>query len=308
MKDTDKDIAATGAPAFADFRAVCRRYYYLTKPGIIRGNLFTAVAGFLLAAQGTILPGTLAAMIAGLALVIASGCVVNNYIDRHIDIKMARTARRALVTGAIGTPQAIGFAAILGAAGTLTLVLGTNLLTAGLAVFGWLAYVVLYGIGKRKTIHGTLIGSISGAIPPVVGYTAASGRVDMAAVILFLILVAWQMPHFYAIGIFRHHDYRAAGLPILPVKSGFTKTKAHMILFGALFIFAAASLSITGLASEWYGIAMTVIGTAWLLQLIQGLRLQAEDLTIHWAKKVFGSSILVLTLFSIALGIDSFLG
>lgn len=308
MKATSKPQGAeSSAATLAYTRAVFKKYYYLTKPGIIRGNLFTAGAGFLLAAQGQILPWQLLAMLSGLALVIAAGCVSNNYMDRSLDIKMARTARRALVMGTITDQRALVFAGVLGITGLLILLLGAGVLAAALAAIGYIAYVFVYGYGKRTTTYGTIIGSISGAIPPLVGYAAAAGRLDLAAWLLFAVLVTWQMPHFYAIAIYRLNDYRAAGLPVLPAVRGFARTKAEMILFSAGFVTACASLAFFGFVSAWCGVAMVTIGSLWLVQNILGLKLRTEDSTIHWARKVFVSSLLVLTLSSVAISIDSFI-
>jgi len=305
-KTTSPATAALAETAAVNPRALFREYYLLTKPGIIRGNLFTASAGFLLAASGIVNPGHLVGMILGLALVIASGCVCNNYMDRQLDIRMARTSQRALVTGAISTRHALAYAAVLGIVGVVTLALGCNVLTAGLGALGFIAYVLVYGAAKRRTVHSTVIGSISGAIPPLVGYAAASHGLDLGALVLFIILVCWQMPHFYAIGIYRFDDYKSAGLPILPVAKGFLATKIQMILYAAAFVVAVASLAPFGYVSIWCGIAVTLLGSIWLLQTIRGLRLQTDDTTIHWARQVFRSSLMVITLLCVAIGIDSF--
>jgi len=158
-----------------------KTYYYLTKPGIIRGNAVTAAAGFLLAAGLHPDLGLFLATLVGLSLIVASACVLNNCLDRRIDAAMARTQRRALVRGLVSTRAAIIYATILGLTGAALLAAFTNLLTLGLALFGLFAYVVLYGIAKRRTVHGTVVGSISGAVPPVVGYTAVTGSLDHGA-------------------------------------------------------------------------------------------------------------------------------
>ncbi len=305
-KATGRTTAVLADQVATNPRALFREYYLLTKPGIIRGNLFTASAGFLLAASGVINLWHLIAMIVGLALVIASGCVCNNYMDRQLDIKMARTSQRALVTGAISTRHALAYAAVLGSVGVVTLALGCNQLTAVLGALGFIAYVFVYGAAKRHTVHSTVIGSISGAIPPLVGYAAVGHGLNLGALLLFIILVCWQMPHFYAIGIYRFNDYKSAGLPILPVAKGFLATKIQMILYAAAFVVAVASLAPFGYVSIWCGIAVTLLGSAWLLQTIRGLQLNSDDTTIHWARQVFGSSLMVITLLCLAIGIDSF--
>lgn len=281
-----------------------KTYYRLTKPGIIYGNSIAAAGGFLLASNGQINFSLFLTTLAGLALVIASACVVNNYIDRGIDAKMSRTKNRALVSGAVSGRNAIIYATILGLVGVLLLVLYTNLLTAGLALFGWFAYVVLYGIGKRRTVHGTVIGSISGAVPPVVGYCAVTNRLDAGALLLFLILVCWQMPHFYAIAMYRIKDYAAASIPVLPIKNGSHATKVQMLLYILAFIVATLMLTVLGYTGYTYLVVMVLLGLAWLRLSIQGLKAANDE---QWAHKLFRFSLIVLLVFSVMISIDAWL-
>ncbi|MDB5181323.1 MAG: protoheme farnesyltransferase, partial [Candidatus Saccharibacteria bacterium] len=197
-----------------------KAYYRLTKPGIIYGNLLTAIGGFLFGAQGDINPYLLVAMSVGTSMIIASACVFNNYIDRDIDAYMARTKKRALVSKQISPTKALIFGGALGLIGVIVLYCFTNIPTLALGIIGFVSYVFLYTFSKRRTVYSTLIGSISGSTPIAAGYTAATGQFDSAALILFLIMAIWQLPHFYAIGIFRRDDYAAAGVPILSVVKG----------------------------------------------------------------------------------------
>lgn len=281
-----------------------RTYYLLTKPGIVRGNSIFAAAGFFLAARGQVNIGLLFAMLGGLALVIASACVANNYLDRHIDAKMSRTKDRALASGRIAVRQAIIFSAALLLAGTFILLSFTNLLSTSLALFGWFAYVVLYGVAKRRTIHGTLVGTISGSIPPVVGYTAVTGHLDAAALILFMIIVFWQMPHFYAIAIFRLSDYTAAGIPVLPAVKGLRRTKIEILVYTTLFLVAATLLTIFGYTGYVYLAVVGILGLAWLWLGIKGWA-HSDDIT--WAKKMFGFSLRVVTILSVMLALGPLL-
>ncbi len=269
-----------------------KTYYGLIKPGIIRGNVIAAVAGFLLAAKGHVHFGTFVAMVVGLALVIASACVFNNYIDRGIDAKMARTKHRALVLGSISVRAAIAYGIVLGLTGAVILGVFTNLLTLGIAIFGFLAYVVLYGIWKRRSVHGTVVGSISGAVPPVVGYTAVTGRLDAGAAILFLILVLWQMPHFYAIAILRQRDYAAADIPVLPGKRGIRATKIQMLAYIFAFMLAAVWLGLLGYAGLTYIFASLLLGLAWLTLCLRGFVVDDHS---RWARQMFRFSLAVIT-------------
>ena len=139
---------------------------------------------------------------------------------------MERTKDRALAAGRISGRAAIVYGTILGFVGFAVLVLHTNLLTAAIAAVGFFFYVFMYSLWfKRRSICGTVVGSIAGAVPPLVGYCAASNRFDAAAILLFFILAIWQMPHFFAIAIYRFNDYAAASIPVFPVKKEIQKTK-----------------------------------------------------------------------------------
>lgn len=278
-----------------------KTYYYLTKPGIIMGNIVTTAGAFILGSRGHIDFGLFFATLFGLGLVIASACVVNNYTDREIDSKMERTKNRALVTGLISGKQALLFAALLGLSGLGTLVLFTNLLTAAVALFGFFVYVVLYAILKCRSIHGTLVGSVAGAVPPVVGYCAASNQFDLAAFLLFVILVLWQMPHFFSIAIYRFQDYSAALIPVLPVKKSPRIAKIHMQFYIVAFLLAALSLTLFGYTGYAYLMTALVLGVVWWILCIKGL---TSDNDTIWAKGMFRFSLVVITLLFVALAMD----
>ncbi len=281
-----------------------KTYYALTKPGIIYGNAVTAIGGFLLASKQQVNLGLLIATIAGTSLVIASGCVYNNYLDRGIDAKMARTKKRALVQGMITTRSALLYATALGLVGFLVLGLYTNTLTTWLGLAALVVYVVFYGIGKRRSVHGTLIGSVAGAAPPVASYTAVTGRLDSGALLLFLILVCWQMPHFYAIAIYRLKDYKAAGLPVWPIKKGLKSTKIQMTLYIVAFMVATTMLSVFGYTGYTYLVVMLGLSLTWLWLGFQGFRVIDDR---AWARKMFLFSLLVIVLLSLMWSIDGIL-
>lgn len=268
-----------------------RNYSLLTKPGIIMGNAITASAGFVLASKGAFQWPLFLTMLVGICLVIASACVYNNYIDRHHDKRMDRTKNRPLAKGTISGKAALIFAALLIIFGTLTLALGVNLLATAAALMGFGIYVFLYSYSKYQTIYGTLIGSVAGAMPPVVGYTAASGRFDVAALLLFAIVALWQMPHFYSISIRRLEDYKAAGVPILPLKRGIMKTKIQMFFY--IMGFIGATLLLTAFNYTGYGFMAiaSILGLCWLILCIRGM--ETEDHT-QWAKKMFRFSLIVI--------------
>lgn len=281
-----------------------KQYYHLTKPGIIRGNLITAIAGFLLGAGGNINPGTLIALMVGISLIIASGCVFNNYLDRDIDKKMKRTKKRALITGTIAPRSALVYASILGILGIAVLGLLTNLLATATAAVGFIFYVLLYTPLKPRSVHATLVGSVAGAVPIVAGYVAATNRFDLGALLLFLVLVMWQMPHFYAIAMYRYYDYFGAALPVLPVKKGMKFTKIVMILYIFGFFVTTSLLFVFGYASYLYLLVLFIISALWFFMGLQGLG--TKDDTV-WARQMFRFSLIVLLLFSVMISVNHIL-
>lgn len=281
-----------------------KAYYYLTKPGLVYGNALAGIAGYFVAARGSSDFGLISfvAMTIGLSLVMASSLVINNVIDRGLDKRMARTKKRALVTGQISVRAAVSFGVILGLIGAASLAVWTNWLTMVLALFGWFAYVVLYGIGKRHTPAGTLIGSISGSVPPVVGYAAFTDHLNLGALLLFLLLVAWQMPHFYGIALYRLKDYKAAGLPVLPVVRGVLRTELSSLFYIALYICAVLALTVLGYTGWLFGFINVVAGAYWLLSGTLKLdRLNGEQ----WGRATFGFSLWMLLILSVTLIADS---
>ena len=283
-----------------------KAYYELAKPGIIYGNAITAVGAYFLAARGHGNIGTFLAMLLGISLVIGSACVCNNFLDRDIDKKMQRTKKRALVTHAISGPQSLLFAAVLGILGLLLLGVYNNFLTATVALFGFLMYVAVYTPIKRLSVYGTLVGSISGAVPPIVGYCAATNRLDLGAGILFLILVFWQMPHFYAIAMYRLHDYTEANIPVLPIVSGMRVTKIHIVSYIAALLVAVIGLTLTHFAGYTVAIVLVGITVFWLLKGIKGLTSSSiQDAT--WARGMFFFSLIVILVLCGMLSLNSFL-
>lgn len=281
-----------------------KHYYNLTKPGIIKGNLITAAAGFLFASKGDIDFGLLAVTLAGIGLLIASACVFNNLLDRGIDARMSRTKKRALVTGEISAKNAVIFGAALGLVSFVLIAVFVNWLTVLLGFIAFVDYIVFYGWVKRRSVHGTLFGTVAGAMSVTAGYTAVSNNFDASALLLFLILTFWQMPHFYAIGIYRAKDYKAAGIPVLPLVKGLAETKRQMILYILGFILLTGLLSSLGYAGTSYLLAVTIVGFWWLWQAVKGF--QAKDHE-RWARQMFRVSLVVLLVFSIMISVDHYL-
>jgi protoheme IX farnesyltransferase len=247
---------------------------------------------------------TLAALLIGMTLVIGSACVFNNYLDRDIDSKMPRTKSRALVTQAIPNTHAITFGIILGIVGFLILLFGTNLLTALLGLAGIVSYVGMYTPAKHRTEYATLIGTIPGAIPPAAGYTAAKGSLDIAALLLFIILVCWQMPHFYGIAIRRREEYAAANVPVWPVVRGLASTRVQMQLYAIGFLISAAVFTLLGYTGIVFIVVLGLAGIYWLYLCFQKPPQGGES---AWAKHVFLYSLLLLPLMSVLFVLERWL-
>ena len=181
---------------------VIKKYLLVAKPGIVFGNLITATGGFLFAARGHIDIVALLPTVIGISLVVASGCVFNNCIDRKMDRKMARTRNRVLAQERMSPKAAVFYGSLLCMAGMPMLWAATNMLAIGVVLAGLVIYVGLYSLYlKRHSIYGSLIGSLAGAAPPLAGYCAVRSHFDMQALILLSIFSLWQMPHCYAIAI-----------------------------------------------------------------------------------------------------------
>lgn len=280
-----------------------RRYWSVTKPGIIMGNFISVAGGFLLASKGDVDLWLMTATLIGLSLVIASGCAINNVIDRDIDIKMARTRTRVTVTGEMSALAALCHGVVLGVIGFGLLIAYTTSAAVFFAVFGYVIYVGVYSLYmKRNSIYGTFIGSLSGAVPPVVGYCAVTGRFDMEALILLVMFSLWQMPHSYAIAIFRFKDYQAANIPVLPVAKGIDKAKRHIVLYIAIYALVVMLLPIGGYTGAAFMAVACTTSFWWLLMALRGYRRDID--VIGWARQVFGFSIVNITALSIAMAMD----
>lgn len=282
-----------------------RAYYSLIKPGVTYGNALTAAAGFLLASRGDIDFKLFLLSLLGITLVISSACAFNNYLDQDIDKLMTRTKNRALVAGSVKGRGALIFASILGIVGFKILLLYTNLLTVGVVLIGFFVYVVLYGmLSKRLSIHGTLVGSISGAMPILAGYTAVTNDIDAGAVIVFLVLFFWQMPEFYSIAIYRRREYKTAGIPVMSVIKGVQSTKTQILVYITAFAVTSFSLSLFGYTGYIYLLVMTLLGLWWTWLGLRGFTTTNND---RWAREVFRFSLIVLVVFSVMISVDAWL-
>lgn len=277
-----------------------RSYLQLIKPGITISNTLSGLAGFFLAASLVSFSWTtFIGAIGGIALIIASACVANNILDRDIDKRMKRTLKRDIASGAISIPKALTFSAVLGIIGFALLAVWTNPLTLILGCIAYVWYVAIYGMAKRTTPLSTIIGAVPGALPPMAGYTALTGHIDIAAILLFAILFFWQLPHFYAISMFRRSDYAKAKLPVWAVKYGMKSTKLQIFISVVLYAVVAVSLTLFGYTGITYLVISSALSVYWIYK---GASLYRRSDDVKWAKTMFGVSLLVLLSMCLLIG------
>lgn len=288
-----------GRPA----QRVGRDYLALTKPGIVRMCLVMTAGGLWLAPQSVGLWVWIAALI-GTGLAVASANAFNMVWEREGDRRMARTRNRPVAAGRISVAGSSVFAGLLGVAAMVVLVLGTNVLTAGLAAFALLSYVLVYTPLKRVSPLALVIGAVPGAVPPLLGWTAVSNSLDLPGAVLFGILLVWQMPHFLAISIFRKQDYANAGILCVPVVRGETVAKVQAIAWAVLLIPVSMALTPLGVTGPIYLVAALVLGLGFLFQAIRGLQASEGKAAIRWSRQLFGLSLVYLPALTVALIID----
>lgn len=282
-----------------------RSYYQLVKPGVLYGNVLTGVAGFLLAARGNVDGWLFVATIVGMTLIVGSACALNNFLDQDIDKKMTRTKKRPSVTGEVSGVGNVVFAAVLGFVGLGLLVCWTNWLVVTIGVIGFVTYVWLYGAwSKRRSVHGTIVGSVSGAMPIAGGYAAVSGQVDSGMIIAFLIVFFWQFPEFYSIAIYRRKEYAAAGVPVITVAKGVKAATRQIIAYTALYVLSTLSLTLFGYTGVVYFVIMLGAGGYWLYLALQGLQAKSPA---TWSRKMFRFSMISILLVCIMLPIGPLL-
>ncbi len=275
----------------------------MTKPERTLTNVVTALAGFLFASRWNIDWQLFWHFIIGLTLVIASACVLNNYIDRNLDKKMQRTRKRALPSGKIASTNSVIYAITLGVIG-FWLLTYTNPLTVIVVATAFIFYVFIYTLSKRHTVHSTLIGSLPGAASLVAGYTAVTNSFDTTAIILFIIMLTWQMVHFYAIAIYRLKDYEAADMPTMPSVAGLRSTRTQIIIYLVSFVVSAALLTVYSDAGYIYLITMVLLGLMWLGKTVFGFSMVDSA---KWGREVFKFSLIVVVVMSILISLASVL-
>lgn len=266
-------------------------YYHALKPERTYANVMTTLAGFLFASHWHGHWLLLVYTLLGTTLIVMSACAANNVTDRSIDAVMPRTKKRATVTGEVSARRLTFISIVFGLIGFAILAVHVNWLTTLLGAIGYVDYVVLYGWSKRTTPWSTLIGTISGSVPIVAGYTAVTNRFDLTALLLGLLMVFWQMVHFYAIAIFRVKDYAAGKLPVWSVRYSVKSTQQWIIFYTLVYLIAVVHLSLLASAGWVFLIVIGGMGLYWLVLGLKGFRHESPE---KWARGMFGFSLITL--------------
>jgi heme o synthase len=278
-----------------------RDYVSLTKPRIMSLLLLTGAAGMFVGAQGLPDPGLLAATIVGLGLACGGASALNHVLDRDIDRSMGRTARRPVADGRVSPELALEFGLALSALSFVLLASVVNVLAACLALVGNLFYVLVYTRWlKRSTPQNIVIGGAAGAVPPLVGWAAATGNLALPALYLFLIVFFWTPPHFWALALLIKRDYEAARIPMLPVVRGDRETARQILLYTVGLVALTLVPVLTGTFGPIYLAAAALLG-ARFVQLAWSLR---QELTQQRAGVLFHYSLAYLALLFVAMAVD----
>lgn len=245
--------------------ATWRDYLELCKPGVVALMLLTSLIGMLLAVPGMVPIDVLVLGNLGIALCAGSAAAVNHLVDRHVDVKMARTFNRPVAKGRVGPRQAVIFAFVMGLLGMLVLMFGVNPMTAWLTLASLVGYAFVYTLFlKRATPQNIVIGGLAGAAPPLLGWTAVTGEIDGHALLLVLIIFAWTPPHFWALAVHRKAEYAKAEIPMLPVTHGEKYTKLHIVLYTLILIVVTLLPFVTRMMNVFYLLGAVVLGLGFL--------------------------------------------
>jgi len=266
-------------------------YVALTKPGIILLLELTTFAAMVVAAHGWPgFPVVLWTMTAG-ALASGGAGAVNCWYDRDIDASMARTRRRPIPDGRIDPSAALWFGIVLGTVAVLELAVLVNLLAAAMCLAGYLAYVLLYTMYlKRNTVQNIVVGGVAGAIPPLVGWAAVTGRLDLTAFFMFALVFYWTPPHFWSLALLIQSDYRRADVPMLPAVVGSGETRRQILLWTLLLVAVSVLPFVAGSFGFGYLVAAMALGALFVALALRAVRLG----TSRSARQVFYYSLIYL--------------
>jgi len=295
---SDLTGAIDGATAAAG--AAPRDFIALLKPRVMSLVCFTGLVGMVLA------PGALHPVIAFTALLCmavgaGASAAINMWCDRDIDALMRRTRTRPIPAGRMAPGDALGFGVTLALASVALMGLAVNWVAAALLALTIGFYVFVYTLWlKRRTPENIVIGGAAGALPPVIGWAAVTGSVDLLPVLLFAIVFAWTPPHFWALALYRADDYARAGVPMLPVVAGREATRRRIMIYSLVLVALAMSPAALGESGLVYALAAALLG-AWFLYRAAAVWRRGAD---GDARRLFGASILYLFLLFTALVVD----
>ena len=281
--------------------AIVGDYIALTKPRLSALVLFTAAPGLWLSHVSLDWKTWLFAML-GTAGTVGSANTINCVIERESDRFMKRTAQRPLPAQRLGSRSAIIFALVLGLVSLPMLALGVNWLTGAIGAVALSSYAFLYTPLKSRTHWAMQVGAFPGALPPLMGWTAATGRIELPGLVLFGILFFWQLPHFIAIALFRKDEYRAAGLTSLPLEKGDDTARLHAVGYVLLLLPFSVGPYFVGLAGPLYLAIAVVLDVVFLGVAVRGW---LGKRGVAWARQLFLASLIYLTVLFAALGLGA---
>ncbi|MEE2827878.1 MAG: heme o synthase [Myxococcota bacterium] len=277
-----------------------RDLWELTKPKVTRMNLLMTVGGLALAGA-SFRDWLVLWTVLGTALAVASANALNMYLERDTDGLMARTANRPLPTGRMVPQVALSFGLLLGLASLAVLGLKVNLVTMAIAAAALVTYVLIYTPMKRTSPLALVVGAIPGAAPPLMGWTAVTGSLDLPGLVLFAILFVWQLPHFIAIALYRKDDYERAGVRVVPVVRGDRVAKAQALAWTTALVPISLLLVPLDVAGAIYGSVALVAGLWFLSWSLRGMKADAGTV---WARRFFFVSLVYLPVLTLGLVVD----
>ncbi len=285
------------------FAARLSQFYQLTKPRVVSLIVFTAVIGMFLATPGMVPLQALVAGTIGIALTAGAAAAVNCLVEQKIDALMARTRARPLPRGQVTSLQTLAFAGVMGGAGLFVLYQWVNALTLWLTLATFVGYAIVYTvILKPMTPQNIVIGGASGAMPPVLGWAAVTGEIAPEALLLFLIIFAWTPPHFWALALYRKHEYAKAGVPMLPVTHGDKFTRLHVLLYTVILTAVTLLPFVTRMSGAIYLAAALALDAVFLWYAVRIYAAYSDRL----AQRAFRYSIAYLAALFAALLIDHY--
>jgi protoheme IX farnesyltransferase len=279
------------------------QFYQLTKPRVVSLIVFTAVIGMFLATPGMVPAQALVAGTLGIALIAGAAAAVNCLVEQKIDAVMLRTRARPLPSGQLTSIQTLVFAGAIGGVGLAVLHHWVNPLTMWLTLATFIGYAIVYTvILKPMTPQNIVIGGASGAMPPVLGWTAVTGEITADALLLVLIIFAWTPPHFWSLALYRKLDYAKAGVPMLPVTHGDRFTRLHVLLYTIILFACSLAPFATRMSGAVYLAAALALGAVFLCYAVRIYVSYSDGL----ARRTFRYSIFYLTALFAALLVDHY--